>query len=103
MAESVIDSSPEGQVIRRLTLAHINGLEGFGPFAAAVIFASSAGAEPASVEAGATAYVLARLGFNAVFAIASTEPLAVLRTSLFGIGLSATGYLFYLAITAAKY
>ncbi len=52
---------------KRAYWAHQNGLEAFPPFAAAVIIASLAGAEPVRVDALAVGFVLTRLAYGAFY------------------------------------
>lgn len=101
-AERSVDSSSKGQLIRRLGQAHLNSIEGFAPFAAATILACIAGVPTSQVEFAVTAYVASRVVYIAVFAAASTEPLAYLRSSVWGFSMAMTGYLLYLAMAATK-
>jgi uncharacterized MAPEG superfamily protein len=79
---------------RRAHWAHLNGMEIFAPFAAAVIIADQLGARPASVNALALAFLAFRVA-HAVFYLAD---LGVARTLAFVGSFACVAALFVLVI-----
>lgn len=74
--------------------AHLNGLETFAPFAAAVIVAHQLGAPQAWLDALAVAYI----GFRLVHAGFYLADLGVARSLAFGGGVACTMALFFSAL-----
>ncbi len=81
---------------RRALAAHLNGFEAFPPFAAAVLMAAIAGADPGWTGRLAIAFVLARLLYVALY-IADVH---ALRSAVWTAGLGATLAIFILALRA---
>jgi uncharacterized MAPEG superfamily protein len=52
------------------------------------------------IEAAVTAYVALRATYIVVFALASSEPIAYVRSTTWALSMAATGYLFTLAAAA---
>jgi uncharacterized MAPEG superfamily protein len=74
----------------RSLAAHMNGFETFAPFAAAVLVASLAGAEPGPVDTLAVVFVVARLAY--VVCYLADQP--TLRSTVWTVGSLATLGLF---------
>lgn len=79
---------------QRVHWAHLNGIETFAPFAAAVIVAHQLGASQARLDALALAYIGFRLG-HAAFYLAD---LGVARSLAFGGGAACTVAIFLSAL-----
>lgn len=83
--------------VRRAHAAHLNALEAFAPFAAAVVIAQLAGVAPATIAALAIGFVIARLGHG----LAYLSGRAVLRSMAWLVGIACVVALFALAIAQA--
>jgi uncharacterized MAPEG superfamily protein len=81
---------------RRASAAHSNSFEAFAPFAAAVIVARLAGADPTWTAALCLVFVAARLAYP--FLYIADRP--TLRSAAWTVGLLATGGLFVLALVS---
>ncbi len=77
----------------RAVAAHQNAFEGFAPFAAAVLVAEQAGADPRRASVLALTYVVARI----IYTVAYLANADYLRSTVWAIGLLATFGLFILA------
>ena len=75
---------------RRALAAHQNALEGFPPFAAAVVVAHLTAADPAIASALAITYCVARLLYTFLYITGQ----GTLRSLVWGIGATATAGLF---------
>lgn len=75
---------------RRAYAAHRNGFEAFPLFAVAVIVAQSTGADQATVDALAVAFVVVRV----LFTLAYYANLSLVRSGLFAVGFAATVAIF---------
>lgn len=75
---------------KRALAAHLNGFEGFAPFAAAVLVAHLGGASVALVDGLAVAFVVARL----LYLVCYLADLAALRSTVWMVGWLATLGLF---------
>lgn len=82
---------------KRAYWAHLNGFEAFPPFAAAVIIATLAGAEPGTIDALAVGFVAARLAYG-IFYLADW---ATLRSLAWTAGFGCVIALFVIAGRAA--
>lgn len=79
---------------RRAVAAHKNGFEAFPPFAAAVLVAVAAGADPAWTTRLAVVFVAARTLYTPLYIF----DLDLLRSSVWTVGFLATAALFLLPI-----
>ena len=79
---------------RRAVAAHQNAFEAFAPFAAAVLAAHAAGADPIWSARLAILFVIARVVYTGLY----LADWASLRSTIWMIGVLCTAGLFYLAI-----
>lgn len=100
--QAAMDGSEQGKFIARLQGAHQNGLESFPQWAAAVILAQVAGVDNTTLNAATTVYLGARLAYTYVYATNTTRTKAMLRSTLWMIGVGATVWLMTAAIAARK-
>ena len=78
----------------RANSAHLNAFEAFAPFAAAVLAARVAGADPSQTATFAVAHVVLRALYTALY-LANVDKL---RTLVWGLSFAATFRLFFLAL-----
>lgn len=94
LSDKAMDSSPDGKYITRCYGAHVNGLEAFSYYSAAILASLHAGVDDALIGGAATAFIGVRTLYNIVY----LSPLnGVLRMFIFGTGLSISALLFYTA------
>jgi uncharacterized MAPEG superfamily protein len=94
LCDKAMDGSPDGLYIARCFGAHMNGLEAFSYYSAAVLASLHAGVDSALLGGAATAFVAVRALYNIVY----LTPLnGALRSAVFGTGLSISALLFYTA------
>jgi uncharacterized MAPEG superfamily protein len=79
---------------RRAVAAHLNGFEAFPAFAAAVLVATAAGADPVWTVRLAVTFVVARVLYLPLY----IGNLDLLRSAVWGIGFIATAGLFLLPL-----
>ncbi|MDR3388543.1 MAG: MAPEG family protein [Rudaea sp.] len=81
-------------VAQRAHWAHLNSLEAFPPFAAAVLVAQQVGAAQGKIDTLALVFIVVRLGYGACY----LADLAILRSIVWAVGLACTVALFLLGI-----
>jgi uncharacterized MAPEG superfamily protein len=84
-------------IARRAQAAHLNGIEGFAPFAIAVFMALETGADISSINQWSTAYAVTRI----LFVIAYLADLNPWRTIIWLTGMACNIALFVMAVAAA--
>ena len=88
------DSTPEGRFIARANACHVNALENYPLFAAAVLAAVQAGVAPADVNSAAAAYVGLRVLYTVLFLTGTSMPVAFTRSLTWGASIAVVCSLF---------
>lgn len=96
------DSSPLGEYVSRAQGAHLNGFEQFPIFVAGVVLSTLAGVPVHIQNLAATAHVISRALYIAVYMSNTTLGLASVRSALWFVQLLSSGYLMYAAVLARK-
>jgi uncharacterized MAPEG superfamily protein len=78
------------RLLERAYNAHLNHFEALIYFSAAVLLSMTAGLTPAQsgeVNKLATLFIVVRIAFNGVYLVAFNEPLSIVRSSIFWMGM----------------
>ena len=96
-----MDSTPEGRLIARAQSAHLNALENYPLYAAAVLAALHAGAPAAPLGVACSAYLALRVLYTGLFLAGSSLPIAYTRSLTWLASMVVIGSIFASAATAA--
>ena len=94
---AAIDTTEQGKFIARCNNCHYNGFESFPLFAIAVLSAHVAGVDKITQQQMSTLYIIMRLIYTYVYCYGTNKTLAMLRSTVWAIGLGSSVYLLYKA------
>lgn len=90
----------QAKMVQRAYSAHSNHWEAFAGFSVAMLLAlqKAPAGSAEELQMLANAFLVSRVAYNAAYVLAFNEPLAVIRSSMFAIGLAIVVRIFTIAI-----